>query len=64
MTEFLPKFPFSEGPRDYQKQALDAWIANKYKFFYYGQQRVCRMVVWLETTQQTKSVVDYRQGEQ
>ena len=27
-------------------------------------QRVCRMVVWLETTLQTKSVEDCSQGEQ
>lgn len=34
MKDSLPKFPFLEGPRDYQKKALDAWIANKYKGFF------------------------------
>lgn len=31
MQDSLPKFPFPEGPRDYQKNALNAWIENKYK---------------------------------
>ena len=34
MQDSLPKFPFPEGPRDYQKKALDAWIENKYKGFF------------------------------
>lgn len=34
MQDSLPKFPFPEGPRDYQKNALDAWIENKYKGFF------------------------------
>ncbi|EOR93964.1 DNA-repair protein [Arcticibacter svalbardensis MN12-7] len=27
----LPKFPYKEGPRDYQIKAYDNWIANGYK---------------------------------
>ena len=34
MQDSLPKFPFPEGPRDYQKNALNAWIENKYKGFF------------------------------
>lgn len=34
MQNSLPNFPFPEGPRDYQKKALDAWIENKYKGFF------------------------------
>lgn len=34
MQDSLPNFPFPEGPRDYQKKALDAWIENKYKGFF------------------------------
>ena len=34
MLDRLPKFPFAEGPRDYQKKALDAWIENKYQGFF------------------------------
>lgn len=34
MQDILPKFPFVEGPRAYQKKALDAWIKNKYKGFF------------------------------
>jgi superfamily II DNA or RNA helicase len=26
-----PRFPFMQGPREYQKQAYDAWAANGYK---------------------------------
>ena len=26
-----PRFPFTEGPREYQKEAYDSWIANDYK---------------------------------
>lgn len=26
-----PKFPYSEGPRDYQKEAYNNWVANDYK---------------------------------
>ena len=26
-----PKFPYSEGPRDYQKEAYENWVANDYK---------------------------------
>ena len=26
-----PKFPYSEGPRQYQKDAYDKWVANNYK---------------------------------
>ena len=25
-----PKFPFSQGPREYQKEAFNAWMKNKY----------------------------------
>ncbi len=34
MQDSLPNIPFPEGPRDYQKKALDAWIENKYKGFF------------------------------
>lgn len=34
MQDSLPKFPFPEGPRGYQKNALNAWIKNKYKGFF------------------------------
>ena len=26
-----PEFPFSEGPRDYQKQAYQNWVKNSYQ---------------------------------
>lgn len=26
-----PKFPYSEGPREYQKEAYEKWVANDYK---------------------------------
>jgi len=26
-----PRFPFAEGPRDYQKEAYDNWVSNGYK---------------------------------
>jgi superfamily II DNA or RNA helicase len=26
-----PRFPYIQGPREYQKQAYDAWVANGYK---------------------------------
>ena len=26
-----PKFPFSEGPRQYQKEAYESWVANDFK---------------------------------
>ena len=26
----LPKFPFSQGPREYQKEAYTAWVTNNY----------------------------------
>lgn len=29
--ESSPKFPFIEGPREYQKKAYESWIANDYK---------------------------------
>ena len=34
MQDYLPRFPFAEGPRDYQTKALDAWIENKYQGFF------------------------------
>lgn len=26
-----PRFPYPEGPRDYQKEAYESWVANNYK---------------------------------